>query len=241
MRFKKILCVFGEGFKVIKKNPVMILAGVVLWIILEAISLAGKFWAINFQTTGANIVWTIAVAFVSFIAGSYFLAGLIGVFLDSKNRSKRKFFVSANKFWLRSFFIVLFILLVSLIIGRVAHYGAYFIGKSVGLVTLKAVVLFVLIYFAGLVGVLNFLTFSNVFLVKKNLKIQKAVRESINFVKKEYLATLFLNVVFFVLFWGLDSIKSFVGDVLLFGLLLPYFIAVLTRFVETADLKKSEK
>src|SRR3989344_3668014 len=238
MRVKKILDSFNEGIKIIAKNPSLVLSGLVLWLVLLGVSSIGKYLAPNFQTTGANVAWTIAVAFVSFIGGSYFLAGMIGVSRKPKEKTDRRFFANANRFWLRSFFVILFILISSLLIGRIAHYGALYIGRAAGLETANAVIVFVLIYLLGLLSLLIFLTFSNFMLVIKNLKIHRAVYESIKFVKKEYLATLILNLAFFALFFALDWIRGFIGDILLFGLLLPYFVAVLTRFVETVDLKK---
>jgi hypothetical protein len=237
MKFKKVLNSFSEGIKLLVKNPSLILSGLGLWLILQGISVSGSYLAPNFQTTASNVAWVIIVWLVSFVAGAYALAGMIGI----AKKEKDKFFSSANKFWLRNFLILVFILLVSFIIGRVAHYGAFYIGRAANLATTRAVVIFVLIYLIGLIGVLVFLTFSNFFLVTKKLKIHEAVRESARFVKKNYFASLFLNVLFFGLFFALDWVKNFVGDILLFGLVLPYFVAVLTKFVETADLKKSEK
>jgi hypothetical protein len=243
MGFKKVLDSFFEGAKVLFRKPIIILSGLILWLILQGISIIGKFLAPNFQTTISNVVWTIAVAFVSFVIGGYFLAGMIGVSKNLKekeeeNEKTNKFFTNANKFWLRSFFIILFILLVSLVIGRIAHYGAFYIGKAANLATTKAIVVFVLIYLIGLLGILVFFTYANFLLVIKNLKIHQAIKGSVKLVKKNYFATLFLSVVFFGLFLLLDWIKSVIGDVLLFGLFLPYFVTVLTVFVETVDLKK---
>jgi hypothetical protein len=241
MKFKKKFGILLEGFKIWVKKPSLILSGLILWAILWGISLTGKFLAPNFQTTVVNIAWTVAVAFVSFVVGAYFLAGMIGAAKENKEKSKWQFFSTANKFWLKNFFVILFILLVSMVVWVIAVYGARYVGRAIGLDTAKAVIVFISVYFIGLVGVLIFFTFSSFLLVIKNLNIFRAVGESVKLVRRKYLATLSLSVLFFVLFFVLDWVKNFVGDILLFGLLLPYFVAVLTRFVETADLKKLEK
>jgi hypothetical protein len=223
-----------EGLLILKK-PVLIASGVVFFLILLGISFLGKIIASNFQTTSSNIIWVAVVALVSFGFGAYVFAGMIGAAVG------RGFFRSANKFWFRNFIIVLFVVLASILIGRIAHYAAFYIGRAMSLDTTSAVILFFLLYFIGLVGAMIFLTFSSFFLVARGLKIDGAVRDSASFVKRNYLATLILNVLFFALFFLSDWIPNVLGDVILFGLVLPYFVAVLTRFVETVDLKKSKK
>lgn len=199
--------------------------------------MAGRTLAPNFTTNISNIVWTVAVAFVSFVIGAYFLSGMTGAAREKKER----FFSTANKFWLRSFFAILTIVIVSGIIWAISFYGASFIGKKIGLDIVKAVVVFVSIYIIGLIGFLIFFTYSSFFVVLKEAKFQNAIRESFSLTKREYLKTLLINLVFFAWFFALDKIKGNVGDILIFGVLLPYFVAVLTRFVEAVDLKKSEK
>ena len=240
MKVKKFLKNFSEGAKSLLKEPILIVSGLVLWLVLWGVSFLGGVLAPSFQTTWANVAWTVGVGLVSFLLGAYVLAGMVGV-LKNKKGSVGSFVKSANSFWARSFLILVFILIIGFIIGRVAHYGAFYIGKATNLEVMGAVVVFVLIYFIGLVGAVVFLTFSNFILVLRNLKTSAAVRASIALAKKEYPATISLNVIFFLLFLFVDWIPGIAGEVLLFGLLLPYLVAVLTRFVETADLKKSEK
>ncbi len=240
MKVKKFLGNFSEGAKSLLKEPVLIVSGLVLWLVLWGISGLGKLLAPNFQTTWANVAWTVGVGLVSFLLGAYVLAGMVGV-LKNKKGGMGSFVKSANSFWVKSFLILVFILVIGFIIGRVAHYGAFYIGKAANLETMEAVVVFVLIYFIGLIGAVVFLTFSNFILILKNLKVHTAIKASAALAKKEYPATISLNVIFFLLFLFVDWIPGIVGEVLLFGLLLPYLVAVLTRFVETADLKKSEK
>jgi len=235
MEVKKFLRIFFEGAKSLLQKPTLTIAGVVFWAILWGISWAGKVLSPSFQTTWANVAWTIAIGSVSFTLGAYILGGMIGLLKKRRKNVKNSFIKNANSFWLRSLLILVFILIVSLIIGRIAHYGAFYIGKAANLETVKAMVVFVLIYFAGLVGALAFLTYSNFILVLNNLKVYASIRASVALAKKEYLATISLNVIFFLLFLFANLIPGILGDILLFGLLLPYFVAVLTKFVEMTE------
>ncbi|MFH1290173.1 MAG: hypothetical protein ABIH92_02075, partial [Nanoarchaeota archaeon] len=233
MKSKDFFKLFSEGARKISGNPLMIVGSLLLGVILFVISELGEKLAINFQTTLSNILWTAFFSLVFLVLVSYFIAGLIGMALKSvKGEVKWKDFSSnANRFWFKNFQVMLLIVIVSILIGRIAHYVAMFIGRMAGLSLEAALLLFVLIYFAGLIGVLIFFTFSSFLLVKENLKVRKSVRRSFALVRREYLATLSLTIILFVIYYLLGWIPGIVGDVVVYGLALPYFVWILTKFV----------
>ncbi|MBU0466476.1 MAG: hypothetical protein KJ718_04065 [Nanoarchaeota archaeon] len=240
MKPKDFFNLFGKGLKDIYKNFLILVLSILLGFILFIISQFGSALAPRLQTTISNVIWTIVVGLVSLVLVSYFFAGLIGMAKKTvKGKAKRKdFTLNANKFWFKNFQIVLIMLAVGILIWGIAHYGAFFIGKAFGLNLNAALLIFILIYFAGLVGILIFFTFSSFFLVVNDLNVLESVQKSMKFVKKNYLGTLSLSVVFFVIYFLIDSIEGILGDALIYAVVLPFVVFVMVRFVLTAGLKK---
>jgi hypothetical protein len=233
MKAKKFFGIFEKGLKELGRNWRIVVLSVLLGFLLFVVSKIGLAFAPSMETTFANIVWTIFFGVISIILISYFSAGLIAMAKKSiKEKAGFKEFTSkASLFWFRNFLIVLVIVLISIAIGRIAHYGALFAGKALELGVNTAVFLFVLIYFAELIGILMFFTFSNVFLIVKDLSVWASVKNSARFVKKEYLPTLCLSIVFFVIYYFVNLIPGIFGDFVAYAFVVPFAVLVLTRFV----------
>ncbi len=158
--------------------------------------------------------------------------------IHKKKINARDFFSNGKRFWFRSFLILLFLLFVGIVIWAIANYGGIYAGKLLDLEVNAATLLYILIYFAGLVGILIFLTFSNVCLVVGNLNFREAVKKSIKLVKKEYLAALALNVLIFVILFLLNKVNGIWIDLIEYALLIPLFVLILTRFVLHIETRK---
>ena len=242
MKPKNFFNLFGRSLSDLYKNPIMIVLSVLLGLFLFVISKFGSMLAPSFQTTISNVIWTIVAGLVSLVLASYFFAGLIGVAKKTKEKAKWKDFTSnANRFWFKNFLIILFIVLTSIIIGRIAHYGAFLIGQAFNLSVNIAMLLFVLIYLAGLIGVLIFLTFSSFFLVIDGLTAKEAIKKSTRFVKKNYFGTLLVLIIFSVIYFLVGKIEGLLGDVIVYVFVLPYFVLVMARFVLSVNLKESKR
>ncbi|MBU0760998.1 MAG: hypothetical protein KJ600_01270 [Nanoarchaeota archaeon] len=228
MKPKDFFNLFAAG-RGLYKAPAIIAVSLSFWIFLFLLSKLGERIAPSLQTTFANIAWTVFAGLVSLVAASYFFAGLIGM---SKGKVKfGEFGKHANKFWFGNFQVILLIILASAIVRLAAHFGALFIGRALGLEVDAALFVFMIIYLAGLVGVLIFLTFSSFFLVVEDLKVRESIRKSIKFVRKNYWETLVLSFALFVLGFLVGRIPGFAGEVLEYALVVPFVVLVLTRFV----------
>ena len=125
-----------------------------------------------------------------------------------------------------------------MLISQAATRGAFYIGKSFNLAINSAQVIFVLIYFIGLVGLLIFVTFASPLLIIKDLKFKDSIKSSIKLVKKEYLATLGLSTILFILFFLINKIPGIIGEILEYAVIVPYLSIILTRFVIISEDKK---
>ena len=125
-------------------------------------------------------------------------------------------------------------------IRLISHYGAFFIGKFFDLPVSGAEILFFLIYFAGLAGVIIFLAFSNFYLVFQDLSFFDSIKKSVLLVKKEYVRTLFVIILFFVINEILNLLNNVIIVELVNSLVLaPYLALVLARFVVQFDFRRN--
>jgi hypothetical protein len=241
MRPKEFFNLFGQSLKEMLKNPIVVIPGLVLWAFLFGFSKLSFVVNHRLQNTITITSWLGFFFLVSLCAMSFVFSGLIGM---SKKGVKEKigsrdFFKSAGKHGLRNFIVLLFLSAVSALIGQIAYYGAFYIGRFLKLGVTPALAVFILIYLAGLLGVLIFFSFSNFCLVVNDLGIIKGVRSSIKLVKKEYLAALSMSVILFVVLFLFNKISGKIAEIVEYGVLLPYFAIVLTRFV--IEIEKKHK
>jgi len=232
----KITNLFTTALKDFRKNPIVIFPTVALLIFFILFSKLSIKINYSLKSGIAFEPWLAIFVVISLAVTSYFLSGLIGMSKDAINKraAVKEFFSYSKKFWLRNLAVMIIILVVYIAISLIAQYGALGIGRALELPLSTATVLFYLIYFAGLVGILIFLTFASFYLVAYSLPIKESIKKSISFVKSNYLDVLTILVVFFIL----GQIVNFIGkiDIRLIELinavfLVPYFSLVLTRFI----------
>jgi len=228
----KILRLFVEGMNDFYRNPKMFIPGIALWaFVLLYSSFSSRVGQVEQTVIGAyGFLVILIVLLLSVLA--FIFSGMIGMAGGIVKKKKGdKFFFNSRKFWLRNLMIVSVIVVISFLIGRIAHYGAFFIGKLFGLAIGPAQFVFVLIYFLGLVGFLIFFNFSSFFLVFDKLDVTESMKKSFRFVKSNYLMTLVLSVAFFVAYYLIDKISGVAGEILEYVILLPFIVLVLSRFV----------
>ena len=185
--------------------------------------------------------WLIFFSLISLLALGAFLSGLIGMCFEAVNKRKTKigdFLRYSKKFWLSNFIIIIVILVFYNIIWFIAHNAAMLIGKSLNLPLGIAKGVFFVLYFAGLAGAIIFLTFSSFYLIMGDRGIFKSLRSSALLVKREYIRTLSIIIIFF----ALNGILELLGNRIIIELInavliVPYLALVLTRFVLNSEKK----
>ncbi len=186
----------------------------------------------NFLLYGWLIIFTLVILLIS----SYFLSGLIGLaVLAIRNKlliksSAKEFFNYANRFVFRNFVILFIIQLGWMIISIVSIYGARAIGLSLDLSVDSAKIILFLIMFAGLAGILIFLSLAGFYAVIDNSGIISSLRKSIYGVKKNYPVILLIGVAYFIAEKILDLIKiSIIATAIEAVVIVPLLIIILTR------------
>jgi len=197
---EKITNLFTTALKDFRKNPIVIFPTVALLIFFILFSKLSVQINYSLRSIIALQSWLAIFVVVSLAATSYFLSGLIGMSKDAINKraAVKGFFSYSKKFWLRNLAVMIIILVVYMAINLIAQYGALGIGRALELPLNIATVIFYLIYFAGLVGVLIFLTFASFYLVAYSLPIKESIKKSISFVKSNYRIVLGCGVPFLI-------------------------------------------
>ncbi len=233
MKYENIITIFSTPFKILIKNPLIILFPLILLAILKLFSFISVSINYKLQNSIALTLWLIFFSFISLALLAFFFSGLIGISKDiqQKNLQLKKFLVYSKKFWFRNFLIILLITTLSFLSGRTSHYLAFYIGKALNLSTNLAVILFFLIHISILLGIIIFFTYSSFFLVLYNLKTLESIKSSIKFVKKEYINTLTITLLIFIVFFILEKNKNILFDLIEYGLIVPYISILLTKFI----------
>lgn len=232
MKSKKFFDIFTKAIMGLYKNPAVFIAATVFFIFVFSISLLGKKIAPFLQSSVSNILW-VTIFFIIFLAGAAFLFGAVSDFMKPKKES-RGFFNSGRKFWLRNF-LLLAILWVLMVMGN----GILFLFTkfmtvanpifAISEATFKIIAF--LIYFFWLILFVIFFSFSNCYCVLYDLRLKESIGKSFSLVKKEYLATLSLLVIIFVLTFFLNMIPGSLGEVLVYLISIPLTVFTLTKFV----------
>jgi hypothetical protein len=235
MNAKEFIEIFREGIKDLFRGWKIIIPSLFLWGVIYLISRFGGNLAYRLQTTVSNIAWTGIAWVVSLVVMSYFFSGMIGMAFGIVRGKKNSFFKNSNKFWFRN----LVILIIIGVMFNILINGSLFIfskamiwlSQSFTISVFGFKFISIIISFIWLASVLIFLTFSSFFLIKDDLKVVESFKRSKNFVKKNYLGTLSLSVVLFVVFYLIARVGGIYGNILEYGILLPLIVLIFVRFV----------
>lgn len=232
METKKFISILRTSFKDFYKNPVIFLPSWIIVLFIFLFQLTTLSIKNYLGTTIANILWStlFIVLFISVL--SYISAGLIGMSKQIITKKQNSFIESGNKFFIKNTLIFCILFASHIIINSLSLLIAYFVGKQFSLPVESARIIFLLIYFIGLVGWMIFLTFSSFYLVIENIPIMQSIRKSFKLVKSNYIYLLILGVFIFII----DSLITFSPYYYILSpvidlLILPYIFIVLTRFV----------
>jgi hypothetical protein len=240
MKSKDLLSVFKRAFYDFGRNPLIVLPGLILFGVFILFSKLAVQVNYKLQSTMSLILWLVIFTAVSFLIMSYLFSSLIGM---SKKSTKGKttlndFFFYGKKYLFRNFSILFaFLVLYLLIVGSLFVFTKFMISIS-GVLTVPEngfKFLSLLIVVAWLLGVIIFFTFSNFYLIIRDISVGKSIIMSRKLVKREYINVLIISVFFFVLFSVLNLFSGIFRDLIGFLVLTPYMSLVLTRFILEFD------
>ena len=215
------------------RNPILPLAG--LLILGFLISLSNLSVYVNkilvskaLNTTPVLVSWTIVFSLIFFAIVSFFLSGLIAS-AKSQSINILLFLRNSVKYWLKTWILVI----LGVLIYNAINWGSYLIasklGKLLNLPLNSARIIFILVYFAGLLLAL-FLAYSNIFIVLKENSIIRSLKNSIKLTKKIYLETLFVFVIFFAFSYLVNLIsQNLIKELINSAVLFPLLVCILVR------------
>ncbi|MBX4212616.1 hypothetical protein KW787_04150 [Candidatus Pacearchaeota archaeon] len=233
---KKFFHVLYSSLQDLVKSPIIVVLSLLLFAAFSFLSFVST-KIILAQGNSSNVIfWIVGFALIVLYIGSFFLSLMIGISRDIVERRKRK--LSYFSYTSKNFIVILFVLLL----GRIL----YAISNAVAVLAIPLLheysigVLFLLIA-VSLLGVLIFFTFSSFYLVIKDTSLKGAFRQSMSFVKRNYLSVLSLLIIFFIIYAILNEAiaakSTLAAEIIHWLIVFPYFILVLTRFVVKNDLR----
>lgn len=245
---KSIISVFKEAFKKLVNQPILVLPtaiALIFTILLSNLSLQLNYLIGN-ASVFVNSAWLVIFTLISVFIMSYFFSGLISMCFSSlkSNASINDFFSGTKKYWLKTFVIILIIVVCYAIINYASIYGALRIGKYFALSLESAKFILYFIYFALIIGALIFLTFSNFILISENRSIMGSIKKSASFVSNHYSHVLVIGAIFFITDWvvsklAIYSIGNFINlsEVISSLFVYPLFAIVLATFLQVFNEK----
>ncbi len=239
MKARKFLEIFRKAIQEIYKKPTVFIVSAIFFAFIFSISLVGKKIAPFLQGSMSNVIWLTASLIILLGGGAFLLGGLLDLIKPKKN--SRGFFYSGKQFWLRNFFILIMLWLLMLIGNGILFLftrAMISFSPSFTISELAFKIIAFLIYFFWLIFFVIFFSFTNCYCVLHDLQLKQSIRRSFSLVKREYPATLSLWMVLFVLTFILNKIQGLFGDIILYVLVIPLSIAILTMFVALSEENK---
>lgn len=229
MKLRDYFHMYSEAARDFYRNPWVIIPGAILWAFILALGRVSVEVNYKLTTTLGLSIWLIIFYLLIMIGMGFIFSGLIGMAKEKKGLEV--FLRNGKRFWWRNFLVLLVVSVVSLVLGRIVHVVVFYFGKAVGLGTVAATVIFGLLYFASLVGIVIFLMFGSFCVVVFEVGVLEGLKKSVEIVKKNYFLSLDIAVFFFVLLFVLNLFTGVLLDALEYLIVVPYLALVLTRFV----------
>ncbi len=227
-----ILKIFKESFQDLYRNPIMVLPTIILLVATIVLSSLSASVNKNLHTTFLLTLWVVLFSLIVLAVMSFLFAGLISMGLNAARKKPIINFLAPGKnFWFRNFQILLIIVVTYNIINFAAYYISFFVGKTFNLPLSAAQVLFYFLYFAGLVGIIIFLTLSSFCLLIDGKSAIASIKISIRKVKSAYLEVLITLVLFFVVDGLMNKFitQRIIIELINSFFIIPYLSVILTR------------
>ena len=243
-KFKNIL---SDSFVSLFRHPSVLLPGIALWFVLTLYSRIPLLLKPYLQTTLALTSWLIISSIIILTILALFFAGLIGLSLEIKNKrapSFKTFFKFAKKYWLQNAAVLILLRIFSILIEQGAKYLTVFLVNIFSISTYEknlfasfslspAALVFIIIYFIALAGLLMFLTLASPSLIIFNEGILKSFSHSASTVKKAYIPVLVMSVSLLAIFSILDFLPVLASEIIEYVLLVP-LISIIVTFLTLA-------
>jgi len=241
MKKDNLINIFKKSFSDFGKNLIITFPTILLFIFLILFSNISVEINNLLNTNILLTIWLVIFSLISLAVIAFFFSGLIGMAYESVRKETKigDMWSYSRRLWFKNFLIIFAVLIVYNVLRYLAHKIALLVGYSLNLEANAATGVFFVLYVAGLMGVIIFLTFSSFYLVIKNKGVWVSIKESARLVKGEYLGTLSIILVFFVVngalsLWDQDAIVEVINTLFI----IPYMALVLTRFVLNYDKVK---
>jgi len=234
MSLKFLIGLFKKSFETYLKNPYIVVPSIFLWVFIIILSEISEKLNYIFQNTFLLSSWLVIFSILILLIISFFFSGLIGMCFLSINRKSnfRDFLKYSRKFWLKNFIVIITILMGINIIRYTAHNLGIIIGQFLALDVKIATGLFFILYLGGIIGFLIFFSFSSVYLISYDFSILKSIKKSFSLVKSNYIETLIILTLYFVISQILEKNIFRLGvEIINAFFIVPYFAVLLVRFV----------
>lgn len=243
MNVKDFFRILGKAGRDWALNPSIFIFPLLLLGVLTTLSYLATFVAPHLTTSVANLLWLVVYGLISLFVIGYALAGLIGVahaITRNEKNQLREGLRAARASGLRnSGAIVLLVAAYNLVLW-ISYFLAFSAGKLLSLEVSTAQILFIFLFFIGVVSFLLFFAFTNFFVVMNRQTMRGGISHSIRLVRREYLATLSMSILFLILgqlielVTGTTSVlfKELINTLILY----PYLALVITRFIVHHDI-----
>lgn len=223
------------------KNPFLILPTLILMFLLILLSKMSVFANHTLANTSSFIL-TSVFSFYSLIVlliVSFFTSMLIYFSGEAINKrfgksSLSSFFKKSIKFWIGNFIIIILgIALLDLSIFLSTRVAA-FLGHSFDFTGDQALWLFKSIFLLCML-LIAFLAYSSFAFILEDSSIWKGIRKSIRIVKKNYISTLILIALFYLIGILIDMLGTktnpIISSIIYSAIISPYFAIVFSRIV----------
>lgn len=234
MKEKSILQFVKESLFGFCKVPALPFLGVLLFLLFWSYSKFGSAVARFFQSTTSNTLWIVASVVFLLICGGVFSTFLIVISKDRITKTKTSLSVALRKFWLKNsltlFIFLIFFNLVNLtlfIFTRIMIFASSWFTVQPETFRLLSI----LISFFWVAAIIIFFSFTSFFIILEDLSFLEGIKSSLRFVKKEYISTLSITVVFYALISFIKFFDSIYADLINYIIVLPLMFFVLTKFV----------
>lgn len=215
-------------------NPILFIPLVLVFIYTLVLDFVSSRVISTFSTQTPFYIWLGFTLILSLFVFSYALSCSINLSLSNNKKSNKLslFRISFKRLFSIAGILIIIFLAYNLI-RFIAHYGAFITGNIFSLSLQPAQIIFYIIYFAGLITLITFLTFSSFFCIKNKLPISKSIFSSISFVRNNYLETLIVLVIFFIIYQLIGLITNqLLSDAINTIIITPILILILASMIK---------